>query len=105
MQSKESLRNSAGWFALLTPEQQNRALLGTTITSYPAGAIVERKGEQAQAWIGVINGLLKVSVGDANGKLASLTGVPSGGWIGEGSLLKREEIGRASRRERVCQYV
>src|SRR3546814_807998 len=26
----------------------------------------------------------------SNGNLASLTGVPSGGWIGEGSLLKRE---------------
>lgn len=55
-----------------------------------AGAIIERKGEPAQAWIGVLAGLVKVSVGNADGKLASLTGVPAGGWIGEGSLLKRE---------------
>jgi len=33
---------------------------------------------------------VKVSVGNAEGKVASLTGVPAGGWIGEGSLLKRE---------------
>ena len=33
---------------------------------------------------------MKVSVGNAEGKVASLTGVPAGGWIGEGSLLKRE---------------
>ncbi|EWM50611.1 cyclic nucleotide-binding domain protein [Bordetella holmesii 70147] len=34
--------------------------------------------------------MVKVSVGNAEGKVASLTGVPAGGWIGEGSLLKRE---------------
>lgn len=90
MQLTEALHACAAWFALLTHEQQGRVVQGTTITSYLSGAIVERKGEQAQAWIGVVNGLLKVSVGDANGKLASLTGVPTGGWIGEGSLLKRE---------------
>jgi CRP-like cAMP-binding protein len=55
-----------------------------------AGSIIERKGELAQAWIGVLAGLVKVSVGNAEGKVASLTGVPAGGWIGEGSLLKRE---------------
>jgi CRP-like cAMP-binding protein len=38
----------------------------------------------------VLDGLIKVSVGNADGKLASLTGVPAGGWIGEGSLLKHE---------------
>ena len=32
--------------------------------------------------VGVISGLIKVSVGNAEGKLASLTGVPAGGWIG-----------------------
>ncbi len=53
-------------------------------------SIIERKGELAQAWIGVLAGLVKVSVGNAEGKVASLTGVPAGGWIGEGSLLKRE---------------
>ena len=40
--------------------------------------------------LGVLAGLVKVSVGNAEGKVASLTGVPAGGWIGEGSLLKRE---------------
>src|SRR5690606_38599328 len=45
---------------------------------------------KAYAWIGVRSGLVKVSVGTPDGKLASLTGVPSGGWIGEGSLLKNE---------------
>ena len=61
-----------------------------TVQQAVAGSIIERKGELAQAWIGVLAGLVKVSVGNAEGKVASLTGVPAGGWIGEGSLLKRE---------------
>src|SRR5690606_8298024 len=55
-----------------------------------AGALIERKGDYAHAWIGVLSGLIKVSVGTAEGKMATLTGVPAGGRIGEGSLLKRE---------------
>jgi CRP-like cAMP-binding protein len=38
----------------------------------------------------VLAGLVKVSVGNAEGRMASLTGVPAGGWFGEGSLLKHE---------------
>ena len=74
----------------VTPEQLARVERDVTTQEVPAGAIIERKGELAQVWIGVIAGLVKISVGNAEGKLASLTGVPAGGWIGEGSLLKRE---------------
>ncbi|MBU4612751.1 Crp/Fnr family transcriptional regulator [Achromobacter sp. GG226] len=86
----ESLSLSAAWFRLLTPAQQARVTRDVAVQACAAGSIVERRGELATAWIGVVSGLLKVSVGNADGKLASLTGVPSGGWIGEGSLLKRE---------------
>lgn len=90
MQHKDLLQDAAAWFALLSADQQERVRRDISITHYPAGAIIERKGEKAYAWMGVLNGLIKVSVGTSDGKLASLTGVPSGGWIGEGSLLKNE---------------
>jgi len=90
MQPKDSLQGAAAWFGLLTSGQQDRVERDAVVTHYPAGAIIERKGEKAYAWIGVLNGLVKVSVGNQEGKMASLTGVPAGGWIGEGSLLKRE---------------
>ncbi len=90
MQLKESLQIAAAWYALLTDEQQTRVLRDMSVAHYPAGAIIEHKGEMAYAWIGVLDGLIKVSVGNSDGKMASLTGVPAGGWIGEGSLLKRE---------------
>jgi CRP-like cAMP-binding protein len=90
MQVMVSLQDAAAWFDLLTVEQRERVQRDIHITQYPSGTIIERKGEKAYAWIGVLNGLIKVSVGSPDGKLASLTGVPAGGWIGEGSLLKNE---------------
>ena len=90
MQLADSLLLAAAWFRLLNAEQQTRVERDLTVQQAVAGSIIERKGELAQAWIGVLAGLVKVSVGNAEGKVASLTGVPAGGWIGEGSLLKRE---------------
>ncbi len=91
MQVAQSLHEAAAWFQLLSPEQQLRVIQDTTVSSYLAGAMVELKGEQADTWLGVKSGLLKISVGTPDGKLASLTGVPAGGWVGEGSLLKNEK--------------
>ena len=91
MLNRTSIELAAAWFPMLSPEQQARVERDTSITQVEAGATIERRGEPSQCWIGVISGLIKVSVGNAEGKLASLTGVPAGGWIGEGSLLKREQ--------------
>ncbi len=90
MHPKDLLQDTAAWFGLLDPDQQARVRQDVQFTSYSAGAMIERKGGKAYAWIGVHAGLVKVSVGNPEGKMASLTGVPVGGWIGEGSLLKHE---------------
>jgi CRP/FNR family transcriptional regulator, cyclic AMP receptor protein len=90
MQVIDSLQLAAAWFRVLTPSEQARVEKDLTVQQAPAGTIIERKGQMAQAWIGVLAGLVKVSVGNAEGRMASLTGVPAGGWFGEGSLLKRE---------------
>jgi len=90
MQLADSLQLAAAWFRVLSRDQQERVERDLTVQQVVAGSIIERKGELAQAWIGVLAGVVKGSVGNAEGKVASLTGVPAGGWIGEGSLLKRE---------------
>jgi len=56
----------------------------------PAGGFVARMGQPVEHWIGVIEGLLKMSVTSPDGKVSTLTGINAGGWFGEGSLLKRE---------------
>ena len=90
MQLADSLYLAAAWFRVLDAAQKLRVERDIAVQQVQAGTIIERKGELAQVWIGVLSGLVKVSVGNAEGKVASLTGVPAGGWIGEGSLLKRE---------------
>lgn len=78
------------WFTILTEEQKQRVIDDTTLQEYDTGAFIARKGDPSRHWIGVIDGLVRISVGTADGKLAALTGVPSGGWVGEGALLKKE---------------
>ncbi len=56
----------------------------------PAGSLVCHKGERVDHWIGVIDGLVKMANVSADGKPMSFTGIPAGGWFGEGSLLKDE---------------
>jgi CRP-like cAMP-binding protein len=55
-----------------------------------AGSLVCRRGEPVNHWVGVIDGLVKMANVSADGKPASFTGVGTGGWFGEGSLLKDE---------------
>jgi CRP-like cAMP-binding protein len=54
----------------------------------PKGGFVCRKGEALESWIGIIEGLVKINNFSATGKSVTFAGVPTGGWFGEGSLLK-----------------
>jgi CRP/FNR family cyclic AMP-dependent transcriptional regulator len=78
------------WGSALNHEQLRRVTEEMVERDLPAGGYVCRKGEPVNHWIGVIDGLLKLGTVSAEGKAATLTGVPAGGWFGEGSLLKSE---------------
>ncbi|MCS6945237.1 MAG: Crp/Fnr family transcriptional regulator [Sutterellaceae bacterium] len=78
------------WGSQLTPEQLARVAAEATECTVPAGAYVCRKGEAADAWLGVLEGFVKMMVSTADGKTSTFTGIPAGGWFGEGSLLKTE---------------
>jgi CRP/FNR family cyclic AMP-dependent transcriptional regulator len=54
----------------------------------PKGGFVCRKGEALESWIGIIDGLVKINNFSPAGKSVIFAGVPTGGWFGEGSLLK-----------------
>ncbi len=74
----------------LDAAQQARVRAEIVERAVPAEGFVCQKGETVEAWIGVIDGLVKISSVSLDGKAVSFTGVPSGGWFGEGSLLKPE---------------
>jgi CRP/FNR family transcriptional regulator, cyclic AMP receptor protein len=76
------------WAESLSTEELQRVASEMIERKIDAGCYVCRKGDAVENWIGVIDGLVKMSNLSAEGKLTTLTGVPPGGWFGEGSLLK-----------------
>ncbi len=84
----ESMLRGSLWAASLQPPELDLVLRHSFERWVPAGGYAVRRGEPADCWIGVIEGLVKMSVSQPDGRVASFTGVTRGGWAGEGSLLK-----------------
>ena len=78
------------WAESLSAEELRRVAVEIIEKQIPSGGYVCKKGEAVTNWIGVIDGLVKMSNLSSEGKLTTLTGVPTGGWFGEGSMLKDE---------------
>ena len=85
----DALRQSL-WARSLTPGQLRRVETTTIERRIAAGQYVCRKGERVEHWIGIVEGLVKMANLSASGKPTTFTGLPSGAWFGEGSLLKEE---------------
>jgi len=81
---------ASAWMQSLTPEQAERVQRDTLARSFDTGAMVCARGAPSAHWIGVVEGMLKVETVTAGGKSASFIGVPSGAWVGEGSVIKGE---------------
>ena len=76
------------WTRSLTREQVARVEAETQVRDLPVGVPVCRKGEPVEHWIGLVDGLVKMTSVSPEGKTTTFTGVTSGGWFGEGSLLR-----------------
>src|SRR6187397_2847568 len=88
MKTLSDLLRASIWTRTLTPGQVARVAAETLVRDLPVGVPVCRKGEAVEHWIGVIDGLVKMTSVSPAGKTTTFTGVTSGGWFGEGSLLK-----------------
>lgn len=86
---QEALSKSI-WASSLTSEQRTRVEADLIERHVPAGGFVCRKGDPVDHWMGVTDGLLKMSSVSPEGKTVTFTGMLAGGWFGEGSLLKTE---------------
>jgi len=78
------------WFGLLKDNERERVASQLVVSDPIPGDYVCRMGRQATYWFGVVEGLLKMSTDSASGRTITFTGVPPGGWFGEGTALKRE---------------
>ncbi len=78
------------WLRVLQPEERARAVAELLVGDAAPGDYVARVGRPVTYWLGVVEGLLKMSADSAQGLTMTFTGVPPGGWFGEGTVLKRE---------------
>lgn len=83
---ESALRDSL-WARSLTAAELDQVVAEAHERWVPVGGYATRCGEPAEHWIGVIEGLVKMSVSQPDGRVSTFTGVTAGGWAGEGSLL------------------
>jgi len=84
--------DSSTWGRNLAWAEMDRVRRECIEQPVPAGGYALHMGDPAEYWVGIIEGLLKMSVTAPDGKVSTLTGVTTGGWFAEGSLLKRERM-------------
>jgi CRP-like cAMP-binding protein len=78
------------WLDVLQPREREMAVRSITVGDALPGDTLCRVGRPVTYWFGVIEGLLKMSSDNAQGQTITFSGLPPGGWFGEGTVLKRE---------------
>ena len=78
------------WLQGLEPHERDRALADLKVVQVNVGELLCRVGRPVTYWFGVIDGLLKTSNDTSSGIPITFTGLPPGGWFGEGTVIKRE---------------
>ena len=78
------------WLKVLKPDECERASSYIKVGDALPGDYVCRVGRPVTYWFGVVEGLLKMSSDNDQGQTMTFSGLPPGGWFGEGTALKRE---------------
>ena len=82
--------DSIPWLTALQADEHQRVVADLRVVQVAAGELLCRVGRPATFWFGVLDGLLKMSNNSSQGIPITFTGVPPGGWFGEGTVIKRE---------------
>ncbi len=81
------------WLRHLAPPERARVEADLRVVDVVPGELLVRVGKPVTYWFGVLDGLLKMSNDSSSsrgGLPITFTGVPPGGWFGEGTVLKGE---------------
>jgi CRP/FNR family transcriptional regulator, cyclic AMP receptor protein len=78
------------WLRTLDRAERSRAVADLRVVRAEPGELICRIGRPAGFWLGLVDGLLKMSSDSVDGSPLTFTGVPPGGWFGEGTVLKHE---------------
>ena len=79
MQTLHEMLRESLWAAALTEAELDAVMRESHERHVPLGGLAMRCGDHAEHWIGVIDGLIKMSVTQADGRQATFTGVTAGG--------------------------
>jgi CRP/FNR family cyclic AMP-dependent transcriptional regulator len=88
--TREHLLKIAFWARDLAEGEIEQARRGIVEKTYPAGAYICHQGDRLESWTGVVDGLVKMGTVSKSGKDVTFTGLRTGGWFGEGTILKDE---------------
>ena len=78
------------WLSHLSASERERIVPDLLVGDALPGDHVCRVGRAPTYWFGVVEGLLKMSTDNAEGQSMTFTGLPAGGWFGEGTAIKKE---------------
>ena len=82
------------WLTRLDAAERDRVVADLRVVTVEPGELVCRVGRPVTYWFGVVDGLLKMSNDSVSSAGTSIpitfAGLPSGGWFGEGTVLKGE---------------
>lgn len=85
-----ALFERCSWFRALAPEHRAWVLADSHAQAWAPGVTVAAREAPSAYWLGVSSGLVKLAIFNASGRGCTFSGVPHGGWFGEGSVIKRE---------------
>lgn len=84
----QELLDASGWFQLLATNNQRAVRDALREIAVAAGDAASHQGEVPHGWCGVLDGLIKLSSVNADGRAVTFTGLAPGGWFGEATLLR-----------------
>lgn len=90
MRSLDDMLTASPWTQELSAEQMQRARSTIIVRDLQPGCYACHKGDPANVWVGVVDGMVKLVSLSAAGKSVTFAAVPANSWFGEGSVLKRE---------------
>lgn len=90
MSCVKALLAASPWTHALSPEQLRRVEADSYTRNVPKGCFVCRKGGAPTHWMGIADGLVKMTCTSLSGNVTTLSAATTGAWFGEGTLMKAE---------------
>jgi len=90
MIAADHLRRIAIWSRELSAREIEVARSGIVERYYAPNQSIMMRGDHFEFWTGIVSGLARMGIVSRGGKATTFTGMTTGAWFGEGTVLKDE---------------